>query len=43
MPDKKDVLKSLAEALDILPEKSRSYILGYAEGVIDGRQAQSGA
>lgn len=43
MPDKKDILRSLAEALDALPEEGRSYLIGFAEGVIAGRQAQPGA
>lgn len=43
MPDKKDVLRSLAEALDQLTDESRSYLIGYAEGVIAGRQAQARA
>lgn len=43
MQDKKDVLRSLAEALDMLNDKGWSYLIGYAEGVIAGRQAQPGA
>lgn len=43
MPEKKDVLRSLAEALDLLTDESRSYLIGFAEGVIAGRQSQSGA
>lgn len=41
--DNNDILQSLAEALDLLTDESRSYLIGYAEGVIAGRQAQAGA
>lgn len=40
MINKEDVLRSLAEALDQLNDECRSYLIGYAEGVIAGRQAQ---
>lgn len=43
MLEKKDVLRSLAEALDMLNDECRSYLIGYAEGVIAGRQARAGA
>ncbi len=43
MNDNKDVLRSLAEALDALPDEGRSYLVGFAEGVIAGRRAQPGA
>lgn len=42
MPDNKDVLRSLAEALNTLTDEGRSYLIGFAEGVIAGRRAQPG-
>ncbi|GKH50211.1 hypothetical protein CE91St46_13220 [Eubacteriales bacterium] len=32
--EKKKLVQSLAEAVDILPENKRDYLLGYGEGVI---------
>lgn len=43
MSDKTDVLRSIASALDVLPENRWYYLIGYAEGVIAARQAQTGA
>ena len=39
--DNKDILQSLSEALDAANEDARSYLIGYAEGLIAGRQAQA--
>lgn len=43
MPENKDVLRSLAEALDAASDETRAYLIGFAEGLIDGRKAQTGA
>lgn len=32
--DEKKIIQTIAEAVSILPEERRTYILGYAEGVI---------
>lgn len=40
--DNKDILRSLAEALDRANEAAKSYLIGYAEGLIAGRQAHTG-
>lgn len=43
MPDKTDVLRSLSDALDKLPDDRWNYLIGYAEGIIAARQVQPGA
>lgn len=37
--DNKDILKSLSDALDWASEETKSYLIGYAEGLIAGRQS----
>lgn len=43
MPDNKDVLQSIGEALEMLNDNGRAYLIGFSEGVIAARQAQAGA
>lgn len=43
MPDNKEVLQSLSEAWNEMTDEARSYLIGYGEGYIAARQAQSGA
>ena len=43
MPDKKESLQSLGEAWNEMTDKERSYLIGYGEGYLAGRQAQPGA
>ena len=43
MPDNKDVLQSLSEAWNQMNDAARSYLIGYGEGYIAGRQVPPGA
>lgn len=39
--DNKDILQSLSEALERASEETKSYLIGYAEGLIAGRQSSA--
>ena len=41
--DKECVLQSLSEAWNQMNDAARSYLIGYGEGYIAGRQAPAGA
>lgn len=43
MADSKEVLRSLATALAEASDETKSYLIGYAEGLIAGRQGAAGA